>query len=185
MKPWESQKSLVLIKGAGEKSFCAGGDVRAVVENGATEDSKNFFREEYRLNALIGSYKIPYVAIIDGITMGGGVGLSVHGKYRVATERTMFAMPETAIGLFPDVGGGHFLPRMTGKLGLFLGLTGFRLKGITEIFTQSSFHHVHLTFQAKTFTRRASQPTTSKVPTYPTWKKPYWPPKVTAKSKRF
>ena len=116
------------MKGAGEKSFCAGGDVRAVTE-GAFEDGKSFFRDEYRLNALIGSFKKPYIAIIDGITMGGGVGLSVHGKYRVATERTMFAMPETAIGLFPDVGGGHFLPRMTGKLGLYLGLTGFRLKG--------------------------------------------------------
>lgn len=128
MKPLESTKALVIIKGAGEKSFCAGGDVRAVTE-GSLEDGKSFFRDEYRLNALIGSFKKPYVAIIDGITMGGGVGLSVHGKYRVATERTMFAMPETAIGLFPDVGGGHFLPRMNGKLGLYLGLTGFRLKG--------------------------------------------------------
>lgn len=129
LKPWEESKNLVVIKGAGDKAFCAGGDVRAIVEAGATPESKAFFHEEYKLNALIGYYKKPYVAIIDGITMGGGVGLSVHGKYRVATERTLFAMPETAIGLFPDVGGGHFLPRMTGKLGLFLGLTGFRLKG--------------------------------------------------------
>lgn len=129
MKHWESNKSLVVIKGAGEKAFCAGGDVRTLVENGPVESSKNFFREEYRLNALISSYKADYVAIVDGITMGGGVGLSVHGKYRVATERTMFAMPETAIGLFPDVGGGYFLPRLQGKLGLYLGLTGFRLKG--------------------------------------------------------
>lgn len=125
---WESTKSLVIVKGAGEKSFCAGGDVRAVVEGGPCEESKNFFREEYTLNALIGNYKIPYIAFIDGITMGGGVGLSVHGKYRIATEKTMFAMPETAIGLFPDVGGSHFLPRLDGKLGLYLGLTGFRLK---------------------------------------------------------
>ncbi|XP_058467385.1 3-hydroxyisobutyryl-CoA hydrolase, mitochondrial [Malaya genurostris] len=129
MKKWQDNKSLVIIKGAGEKSFCAGGDVRAIVENGPVDSSRNFFREEYRLNELIGSYKPDYVAIIDGITMGGGVGLSVHGKYRVATERTMFAMPETAIGLFPDVGGGYFLPRLPGKLGLFLGLTGYRLKG--------------------------------------------------------
>lgn len=128
VKKWESTKSLVIIKGAGEKSFCAGGDVRAVVEGGPCEESKNFFREEYTLNALIGNYKIPYFAFIDGITMGGGVGLSVHGKYRIATEKTMFAMPETAIGLFPDVGGSHFLPRLDGKLGLYLGLTGFRLK---------------------------------------------------------
>lgn len=129
LKRWEDTKSAVIIKGVGDKSFCAGGDVRAVVEAGPTEESKAFFREEYTLNALIGNYKIPYIALIDGITMGGGVGLSVHGKYRVATERTMFAMPETQIGLFPDVGGSYFLPRLTGKLGLYLGLTGFRLKG--------------------------------------------------------
>lgn len=129
MKPWESTKNLVIIRGVGEKAFCAGGDVRVIVEAGPTEESKSFFREEYRLNALIGNYKKPYIAIIDGITMGGGVGLSVHGKYRVATERTLFAMPETAIGLFPDVGGGYFLPRMKGKLGLYLGLTGYRLRG--------------------------------------------------------
>lgn len=129
LKKCETTKSLMIIKGTGEKSFCAGGDVRAVVEAGPTEESKNFFREEYTTNALIGNYKIPYIALIDGITMGGGVGLSVHGKYRVATERTLFAMPETAIGLFPDVGGSYFLPRLEGKLGLYLGLTGQRLKG--------------------------------------------------------
>ncbi|XP_067618671.1 3-hydroxyisobutyryl-CoA hydrolase, mitochondrial isoform X2 [Eurosta solidaginis] len=129
LKKCEMTKSMVIIKGAGDKAFCAGGDVRSIVEAGATEESKSFFREEYTLNALIGNYVIPYIAIIDGITMGGGVGLSVHGKYRVATERTLFAMPETAIGLFPDVGGSYFLPRLEGKLGLYLGLTGYRLKG--------------------------------------------------------
>jgi len=80
---------------------------------------------------LIGTYKKPFVALINGITMGGGVGLSVHGKYRIATEKTLFAMPETAIGLFPDVGGSYFLPRLKGNLGLYLGLTGHRLKGIS------------------------------------------------------
>lgn len=128
LQNFESRKDLVIIKGAGEKAFCAGGDVRTVVE-GSVADGKEFFRNEYRNNALIGGYKKPYLAIIDGIVMGGGVGLSVHGKYRVATERTLFAMPETAIGLFPDVGGGYFLPRMAGNMGMFLGLTGFRLKG--------------------------------------------------------
>lgn len=82
------------------------------------------------MNNLIGTYKKPYVALIHGITMGGGVGLSVHGKYRIATEKTLFAMPETAIGLFPDVGGTYFLPKLSGKLGMFLGLTGHRLKGM-------------------------------------------------------
>ncbi|KAM3862501.1 3-hydroxyisobutyryl-CoA hydrolase, mitochondrial [Diretmus argenteus] len=130
---WEKddQTEFVIIKGAGGKAFCAGGDIRAVTEAGKVGDAlaQDFFREEYILNNVIGTYKKPYVALIDGITMGGGVGLSVHGRFRVATEKTLFAMPETAIGLFPDVGGGYFLPRLQGKLGLFLALTGFRLKG--------------------------------------------------------
>ncbi|XP_062862481.1 3-hydroxyisobutyryl-CoA hydrolase, mitochondrial [Trichomycterus rosablanca] len=133
LKKWENdpETQIVIIKGAGDKAFCAGGDIRAVTEAGRVGDSlaQDFFREEYILNNAIGTCKKPYVALIDGITMGGGVGLSVHGRFRVATERTLFAMPETAIGLFPDVGGGHFLPRLRGKLGLFLALTGFRLKG--------------------------------------------------------
>ncbi|XP_019728344.1 3-hydroxyisobutyryl-CoA hydrolase, mitochondrial [Hippocampus comes] len=133
LKKWESDSDtdLVIIKGAGGKAFCAGGDVRALTEAGKVGDplTKNLFREEYILNYAIGTCRKPFIAFIDGITMGGGVGLSVHGRYRVATERTMFAMPETAIGLFPDVGGGYFLPRLQGKLGLFLALTGFRLKG--------------------------------------------------------
>ncbi|KAF7709160.1 3-hydroxyisobutyryl-CoA hydrolase, mitochondrial [Silurus meridionalis] len=133
LKKWESdsETDLVIIKGAGGKAFCAGGDIRAVTEAGKSGGSlaQDFFREEYILNNAIGTYRKPYVALIDGITMGGGVGLSVHGHFRVATEKTLFAMPETAIGLFPDVGGGYFLPRLQGKLGLFLALTGFRLKG--------------------------------------------------------
>lgn len=133
LKEWESdnETDIVIIKGAGDKAFCAGGDIRAVTEAGKVGESlaQDFFREEYILNNAIGSYRKPYIALIDGITMGGGVGLSVHGRFRVATEKTLFAMPETAIGLFPDVGGGYFLPRLQGKLGLFLALTGFRLKG--------------------------------------------------------
>lgn len=125
---FEKDKSLVIVKGAGGKAFCAGGDVRSLVESPPSA-GEEFFRCEYTLNHLIGTYTIPYIAFIDGITMGGGVGISVHGKYRVATEKTMFAMPETAIGLFPDVGGSHFLPRLEGKLGYYLGLTGVRLKG--------------------------------------------------------
>uniref|UniRef100_A0A3P9K794 3-hydroxyisobutyryl-CoA hydrolase n=1 Tax=Oryzias latipes TaxID=8090 RepID=A0A3P9K794_ORYLA len=133
LKKWENdaETDIVIIKGAGGKAFCAGGDIRAVTEAGKVGDSlaQDFFREEYILNNTIGSFKKPYIAFIGGITMGGGVGLSVHGRFRVATEKTLFAMPETAIGLFPDVGGGYFLPRLQGKLGLFLALTGFRLKG--------------------------------------------------------
>lgn len=133
LKKWESDSDtdLIVIKAVGGKAFCAGGDIRAVTEAGKVGDplAEDFFREEYILNHAIGSCKKPYVALIDGITMGGGVGLSVHGRFRVATEKTLFAMPETGIGLFPDVGGGFFLPRLQGKLGLFLALTGFRLKG--------------------------------------------------------
>jgi enoyl-CoA hydratase len=91
--------------------------------------SRGFFRTEYRMNAALEAFPKPILAVIDGVTMGGGVGLSVHGSHRVATERTVFAMPETGIGLFPDVGGGWFLPRLPGELGTWLALTGARLKG--------------------------------------------------------
>ncbi|XP_018571859.1 3-hydroxyisobutyryl-CoA hydrolase, mitochondrial isoform X1 [Anoplophora glabripennis] len=132
LKEWEDKKTLVIVKGAGEKAFCAGGDVKSVVEAAIKGDKsvgQTFFKEEYITNGLIGAYKIPYIAFIDGIVMGGGVGLSVHGKYRIATERSLFAMPEMQIGLFPDVGGSYFLPRLSGRLGLYLALTGHRLKG--------------------------------------------------------
>lgn len=133
LKKWEQESSvkLVVIKGAGGKAFCCGGDIRALTESGKTCGplSRDFFRAEYTLDYLTSRVPVPYIALIDGVTMGGGVGLSVHGRYRVATERTLLAMPETAIGLFPDVGGGHFLPRLEGKLGMFLALTGYRLQG--------------------------------------------------------
>ncbi|XP_044282973.1 3-hydroxyisobutyryl-CoA hydrolase, mitochondrial isoform X2 [Varanus komodoensis] len=133
LKKWEQDPntSLIIIKGAGDKAFCAGGDIRVIMEAGKRGDRlvHDFFREEYILDNAIGTCQKPFVALIHGITMGGGVGVSVHGHFRVATEKTLFAMPETAIGLFPDVGGGFFLPRLPGKLGYFLALTGYRLKG--------------------------------------------------------
>lgn len=133
LKKWEQDPDtfLIIIKGAGGKAFCAGGDIKAISEAKTARQnlSQDFFREEYILNNAIACCRKPYVALIDGITMGGGVGVSVHGQFRVATERSLFAMPETGIGLFPDVGGGYFLPRLQGKLGYFLALTGFRLKG--------------------------------------------------------
>ncbi|XP_067931950.1 3-hydroxyisobutyryl-CoA hydrolase, mitochondrial-like [Watersipora subatra] len=129
----DSKVSMIILKGAGEKAFCAGGDVRAVTEEGRKDpkslNATHFFRREYVLDHLIGSCPIPFIALIDGITMGGGVGLSVHAPFKVATEKTLFAMPETAIGLFPDVGGSHFLTRLNGALGMYLALTGARLKG--------------------------------------------------------
>jgi len=133
LKQWEAESSvkLVIVKGAGGKSFCCGGDLREVTDAGRTLGplSRQYFFEEYTLDYLTSSVRYPYIALIDGITMGAGVGLSVHSPYRVATERTLFAMPETAIGLFPDVGGGYFLPRLSGKVGMYLSLTGFRLRG--------------------------------------------------------
>ncbi|XP_010192506.1 PREDICTED: 3-hydroxyisobutyryl-CoA hydrolase, mitochondrial [Mesitornis unicolor] len=133
VKTWEQDPEtfLIIIKGTGGRAFCAGGDIRALADAGKVGDrlTQDLFRVEYTLNNTIGTCKKPYVALIDGITMGGGVGLSVHGHFRVATEKTLFAMPETSIGLFPDVGGGYFLPRLSGKIGYLLALTGFRLKG--------------------------------------------------------
>uniref|UniRef100_A0A673HRX9 3-hydroxyisobutyryl-CoA hydrolase n=1 Tax=Sinocyclocheilus rhinocerous TaxID=307959 RepID=A0A673HRX9_9TELE len=127
LKKWDkdSETDLVIIKGAGEKAFCAGGDIRAVTEAGKAGDSlaQDFFREEYILNNTIGTYQKPYVALIDGITMGG-----VNFYFMSCSKWLLFCV-FVSIGLFPDVGGGYFLPRLQGKLGLFLALTGFRLKG--------------------------------------------------------
>lgn len=124
LQEWENKKTLVIVKGAGDKAFCAGGDVKAAIDR---VEGPRFFYTEYNCNYLIGKYKIPYIAIINGITMGGGLGLSVHGRYRIATEKTVIAMPETKIGLFPDVGGSYFLPRLQVNLGLYLGLTGKKI----------------------------------------------------------
>lgn len=128
---WATDPSIasVMIRGAGEKAFCAGGDVVALHQPGNDKLIVEFFRDEYRLNRTIFRYPKPYLALIDGFTMGGGVGVAMLGRYRVATERTMFAMPETGIGMFPDVGGTYFLPRLSGELGMYLALTGARLKG--------------------------------------------------------
>lgn len=134
LRNWEEAKlDMIIIEGSGNKAFCAGGDILAITtapaEIKGTESQTEFFKKEYQLNHLIGTLDVPYIALIDGITMGGGVGLSVHGKYRVATEKTLFAMPETGIGLFPDVGGSFFMPKLKGGLGMYLALTGYRLKG--------------------------------------------------------
>ncbi|MCA0202514.1 MAG: enoyl-CoA hydratase/isomerase family protein [Proteobacteria bacterium] len=133
LKAWAQDDAVkaIVIRGAGEKAFCAGGDVVRLYEDGKAglPYPSQFWSTEYRLNTLIKRYPKPYIALVDGIVMGGGVGVSVHGGFRVATEKTMFAMPETGIGLFPDVGGGYFLPRLTGSAGMYLGLSGKRLKG--------------------------------------------------------
>lgn len=127
---------LVVIRAAGEKAFCAGGDIRVLHDQGKAGSPEviNFYRDEYRLNRYIKRYPKPYVALMSGINMGGGVGVSVHGSHRIASERLLFAMPETGIGLFPDVGGTSFLPRCPGEVGMYLGLTGARLKAADAIF---------------------------------------------------
>ena len=121
----------VIIDHAEGRGFCAGGDI-ALIANSAKDDcseAEHFFFVEYRMNHLLFVYEKPIVAFIDGITMGGGVGISLPCRYRVATERTTFAMPETGIGLFPDVGGGWYLPRLSGRIGVYLATTGGRIDG--------------------------------------------------------
>src|SRR5271165_3450681 len=144
----------VVIEGAGERAFCAGGDIRAVRQHameGDTATVEAFFAEEYALNRMIAEYPKPYIALIDGIFMGVGIGVSVHGGYRVASEHAMFAMPETAIGFFPDIGATHFLPRLPGHIGYYLALTGARMTGADAV-------HAGLATQ---FTPRAALPALS------------------------
>ena len=120
---WEKDPDVaaVIIQGEGDRAFCAGGDIRRLAETSKKEGlgyCREFFSSEFKLNRTVFRYSKPYFAILDGITMGGGVGLSVHGHYRIATERTLFAMPETGIGYFPAVGGSYFLPRCPGAIGM-------------------------------------------------------------------
>ena len=138
---------MIIIGGAGPKAFCAGGDVAALaVQNSSGPSgraaSQAYFGLEYQLDHLIATYPKPYIAYMDGITMGGGVGLSVHAPIRVATERTLFAMPETTIGLFPDVGGSFFLPRLEGRIGTYLALTSERLKGVNAFYAGIATHYI-------------------------------------------
>jgi enoyl-CoA hydratase len=135
----------VVIEGAGGRAFCAGGDIRAVRSHALAEDHAAigaFFSSEYALNAMIDAYPKPYVALIDGICMGGGIGVSVHGQIRVTTEAGVFAMPETAIGMFPDVGASFVLPRLPGEIGMYLGLTGARLAGADAVHAGIATHFV-------------------------------------------
>jgi 3-hydroxyisobutyryl-CoA hydrolase len=132
---------LVVLKGCIPKAFCAGGDVVSLVQD--EEAGRRFFYHEYQLDHAIGTMPHDQVALWDGIVMGGGVGISVHASHRVCTEATMFAMPETGIGLFPDVGGSYFLPRLrAGGMGMFLALTGARLKGADVLHAGIATHYV-------------------------------------------
>lgn len=133
LEEWATDPTVarVVIKGAGEKAFCAGGDIRKIYDarmDGQMDGLSAFFKDEYLLNARIKSYPKPYVALINGIVMGGGVGVSVHGSHRIGTEKTLFSMPETGIGFFPDVGGTYFLPRMPKHTGVYCAMSAGRLK---------------------------------------------------------
>ena len=134
----------IIIDHAEGRGFCAGGDVVMLWRSGGgdAEDAKHFFFAEYRLNHLLFTYPKPTIAIMDGITMGGGVGISLPCKFRIATENTRFAMPETSIGLFPDVGGGWYLPRLPGQVGEFMALTGARLDGAECHYLGLATHYV-------------------------------------------
>ena len=138
LKDWAADAKIaaVAIVGAGDRAFCAGGDIRALYQSGPKGKlTQEFYWNEYRMNRRIFRYPKPYVALIDGITMGGGVGVSAPGRYRVATEKTLLAMPETGIGLFPDVGASYYLSHMPGQLGIYLGLTGNRIQAADILYT--------------------------------------------------
>jgi len=128
----------------GTRGFCAGGDIRMLAESGKGDGraAREFFYTEYQLNHLLFTYPKPVVALIDGVTMGGGVGISMPAKFRIATENTTYAMPETGIGLFPDVGGGWYLPRKPGAVGMWLALTGARLKAADCIIAGIATHYM-------------------------------------------
>src|SRR6201996_4454912 len=129
---------VVILEGAGERGLCAGGDIRGLYESSkaGSDLGKKFWRQEYVMNARISKYPKSYVALMDGLVMGGGVGLSAHARHRVVTEKTKLAMPEVGLGFFPDVGGTWLLTRSPGELGTFFGLTGQTMNGPDAIFSR-------------------------------------------------
>jgi enoyl-CoA hydratase len=136
--------AILLDHAPGTRGFCAGGDIRMIAESGAGDgkEARAFFFTEYCLNHLLFHYPKPIVALIDGVTMGGGVGISMPARFRIATENTTYAMPETGIGLFPDVGGGWYLPRKPGQIGMWLALTGARLKAADCLIAGIATHYM-------------------------------------------
>jgi enoyl-CoA hydratase len=147
LRDWAADPAVtrVVVSAAGGKAFSAGGDIRALYDLGLAgrhAEMRPFWREEYVLNAFIKRYPKPYVSLIDGICMGGGVGLSVHGSHRVAGDKFLFAMPEVGIGFFPDIGATWFLPRMPGELGAYVALTGERLGAPDSVASSIATHRV-------------------------------------------
>ncbi|KAJ2821645.1 3-hydroxyisobutyryl-CoA hydrolase [Coemansia erecta] len=147
LRDWEASElcNVVMMRSSSAKAFCAGGDVVQVSRDwreGNKAHAMEFFRTEYRMNHHIATFTKPIVAMLDGYVMGGGVGLSMHAPFRVASERSVFAMPETKIGFFPDVGASFFLPRLDGELGLYLGLTGQQLRARDLLYAGVATHYV-------------------------------------------
>ena len=136
---WETDENiaLIIIDAEGDRAFCAGGDIQILYENGFKKNfayGKKFWADEYRLNERIANYKKPFVAFMQGFTMGGGVGVSCHGSHRIVGETSKIAMPECSIGLVPDVGGSFLLAKLPGNIGIFLGVTGKRMKASDAIY---------------------------------------------------
>ncbi|GAB2668937.1 enoyl-CoA hydratase/isomerase family protein [Gordonia jinhuaensis] len=141
----DARVDTVLVTSGSDRAFCAGGDIRAIREHalaGETEEVHHYFESEYRLDQLIAEYPKPYVTLIDGVVMGGGLGISVHGEVRVVTEKAVAAMPETGIGFFPDIGASYFLPRLPEGVGMWMGLTGERVSGEGMIAVGLATHYV-------------------------------------------
>ena len=163
LSKWEndSKVAAIVVDHAEGRGFCAGGDI-AFLRNSALNDGgvsgRRFFHDEYQLNHQMFAYPKPIVAFMDGVTMGGGVGISQPAKFRVATENTRFAMPETGIGLFPDVGGGWYLSRLPGRLGQFLALTGARLDGAECLWAGLATHYLPSEKLAEAKARIAEHP---------------------------
>ena len=166
---WQADPKIkaVVLQGAGDKAFCAGGDIRKIYQAGTAGDFSvmKFFKDEYRLNRLTHHYSKPYISFLNGITMGGGVGISMHGNFPVATERFRFAMPETGIGFFPDVGGSYLLSSCEDHVGIYLGLTGAQLNAadakaiglITTVIPSQSWPDLFKLLQDQDFADNAKQ----------------------------
>lgn len=154
----------VVLCGEGERGLCAGGDVRLIYEARSADEAgrTRFWREEFPLNERISNYPKPYIALMDGIVMGGGVGISAHGRYRIVTERTRLAMPETGIGYFPDVGATWLLPHAPGEFGTYLGLTGRDIGATDAIHARLADHYVPTAKLDELFSTLAALPPSAK-----------------------
>lgn len=144
---WQDQPEVkrVVIRSSCARAFCAGGDIRSIYNHGRENSlqSRELFKLEYQLNALIGTYKKPYIALLDGLTMGGGVGISMHGSHPIATENFQFAMPETGIGFFPDIGSSYLFQRCPGAIAMYLALTGITINLVDAVYAKLIRYHVN------------------------------------------